>query len=202
MSLDPQAPAASTEAVGTREHSRMVRKAALASTVGTTIEWYDFFLYNTAAALIFPATFFPTSSSYAGQLESFATYAVGFAARPVGAFIFGHWGDRIGRKATLIITLLMMGLATTLVGVLPGADSIGKAAPLLLVLLRLVQGIAVGGDSGASVRSAEPGPRPRVRVRSRDSLQPQSTLCPLPSMTQSRRRTLSRWVRFTSTSCR
>src|ERR1700712_6138209 len=129
MALDPQGPSQSTEVAGTPDQKRQIRGAALASTVGTTIEWYDFFLYNTAAALIFPATFFPTSSSYAGQLESFATYAVGFAARPVGAFIFGHWGDRIGRKATLIVTLLMMGLATTLVGVLPGADSIGKAAP-------------------------------------------------------------------------
>src|ERR1700712_1750183 len=117
MALDPQGPRESTQVQGTADQRGMVRKAALASTVGTTIEWYDFFLYNTAAALIFPATFFPTSSSYAGQLESFATYAVGFAARPVGAFIFGHWGDRIGRKATLIVTLLMMGLASTLVGV-------------------------------------------------------------------------------------
>ncbi len=162
MSLDPQAPSDSTTVEGTREQNRMVRKAALASTVGTTIEWYDFFLYNTAAALIFPATFFPASSTYAGQLESFATYAVGFAARPVGAFIFGHWGDRIGRKATLIVTLLMMGLASTLVGVLPGADSIGKAAPLLLVLLRLLQGIAVGGEwSGSVLLSMEWGDQKR-----------------------------------------
>src|SRR5215467_10053649 len=102
-----------------------IRLIALASLIGTTIEWYDFFLYNTAAALVFPALFFPTSSTYAGRLDSFATYAIGFAARPVGAFIFGHWGDRIGRKATLIVTLLMMGLATTLVGVLPGAGSLG-----------------------------------------------------------------------------
>ena len=162
MTLDPQAPGQSTAAVGTAEQRSQIRKAALASTVGTTIEWYDFFLYNTAAALIFPALFFPESSTYAGQLESFATYAVGFAARPVGAFIFGHYGDRIGRKATLIITLLMMGLATTLVGVLPGADSIGKAAPLLLVLLRLLQGIAVGGEwSGSVLLSMEWGDQKR-----------------------------------------
>ena len=151
MTLNPDSAAASTPAVDTQEHRAQVRKAAVASTVGTTIEWYDFFLYNTAAALIFPALFFPSSSSYAGQLESFATYAVGFAARPVGAFIFGHYGDRIGRKATLIITLLMMGLATTLVGVLPGTDTIGVAAPILLVLLRLLQGLAVGGEWGGSV---------------------------------------------------
>jgi metabolite-proton symporter len=151
MTLDPQPPDASTGAEGTGEQKGLIRKAALASTIGTTIEWYDFFLYNTAAALVFPALFFPESSTYAGRLESFATYAIGFAARPVGAFIFGHWGDRIGRKATLIVTLLMMGIATTLVGVLPGADALGKGAPLLLVLLRLIQGIAVGGEWSGSV---------------------------------------------------
>src|ERR1700710_2778981 len=151
MTLNPQQADASKEVEGPSEQKGLIRRVALASTVGTTIEWYDFFLYNTAAALVFPALFFPESSTYAGRLESFATYAIGFAARPVGAFIFGHWGDRIGRKATLIVTLLMMGLASTLVGVLPGADSIGKAAPLLLVLLRLIQGLAVGGEWGGSV---------------------------------------------------
>lgn len=162
MTLDPHGPTASTEVEETTEKRGQIRKAALASTVGTTIEWYDFFLYNTAAALVFPALFFPESSTYAGRLESFATYAVGFAARPVGAFIFGHWGDRIGRKATLIVTLLMMGIATTLVGVLPGADSIGKAAPLLLVLLRLLQGLAVGGEwSGSVLLSMEWGDQKR-----------------------------------------
>ena len=119
--------------------------------IGTSIEWYDFFLYGTAAAIVFPAVFFPASSSYAGTLESFATYAVGFAARPVGAAIFGHWGDRIGRKATLIITLLMMGLASALVGVLPGTSTIGIAAPILLVVLRILQGVAVGGEWSGSV---------------------------------------------------
>src|SRR6478752_5620292 len=119
-----------------------VRRAAMASTIGTTIEWYDFFLYNTAAALVFPHLFFPASSAYAGAMQSFATYAVGFAARPVGAAIFGHWGDRIGRKATLIVTLLLMGISSGVVGMLPGTSAIGFAAPLLLVLLRLVQGIA------------------------------------------------------------
>src|SRR4051795_311386 len=162
MTLNPQSLSASTQVEGSGEQKGVVRRAALASTVGTTIEWYDFFLYNTAAALVFPALFFPESSTYAGRLESFATYAVGFAARPVGAFIFGHWGDRIGRKATLIVTLLMMGIATTLVGVLPGADSIGKAAPLLLVLLRLIQGLAVGGEwSGSVLLSMEWGDQKR-----------------------------------------
>src|SRR5215510_16347223 len=135
MTLDSRAAAQSTAAEGTTEHRRQVRKAALASTIGTTIEWYDFFLYNTAAALIFPALFFPESTVYAGRLESFATYAVGFAARPVGAAIFGHWGDRIGRKATLIITLLLMGISTAIVGVLPGTNTIGIAAPILLIVL-------------------------------------------------------------------
>ncbi|WP_027943572.1 MFS transporter [Amycolatopsis taiwanensis] len=133
------------------QQSTQVRKAAFASAIGTTIEWYDFFLYNTAAALTFPHLFFPESSAYAGAIESFATYAVGFAARPVGAAIFGYWGDRIGRKATLIVTLLAMGLASALVGVLPGASTIGIAAPLILVLLRLVQGIAIGGEWSGSV---------------------------------------------------
>jgi metabolite-proton symporter len=162
MTLNPQSPTQSTEVEGTTDQKGLVRRAALASTVGTTIEWYDFFLYNTAAALVFPALFFPESSVYAGRLESFATYAVGFAARPVGAFIFGHWGDRIGRKATLIVTLLMMGIGSALVGVLPGADSIGKAAPLLLVLLRLLQGLAVGGEwSGSVLLSMEWGDQKR-----------------------------------------
>ena len=127
------------------------RRAVVASTVGTTIEWYDFFLYGTAAALIFPKLFFPGSSPYMGVLASFATLFVGFAARPVGAAIFGHYGDRVGRKATLVITLAMMGLATFLIGVLPSHATIGIFAPVLLTLLRLVQGIAVGGEWGGSV---------------------------------------------------
>jgi MFS family permease len=134
----------------------------VASVVGTSIEWYDFFLYGTAAAIVFPAVFFPSSSAYAGTLESFATYAVGFAARPVGAAIFGHWGDRIGRKATLIVTLLMMGVASALVGALPGTSAIGIAAPILLVILRLLQGIAVGGEwSGSVLLSMEWGKQHR-----------------------------------------
>ena len=135
-----------------RESQRIqVRRAALASAIGTTIEWYDFFLYNTAAALVFPHLFFPASSAYAGAMQSFATYAVGFAARPVGAAIFGHWGDRIGRKTTLIVTLLVMGISSAIVGILPGTAAIGVAAPVLLVLLRLVQGIAIGGEWSGSV---------------------------------------------------
>lgn len=141
---------------------RQVRLAAAASVVGTSIEWYDFFLYGTAAAIVFPAVFFPKSSPYSGTLESFATYAVGFAARPVGAAIFGHWGDRIGRKATLIVTLLMMGIASALVGALPGTATIGVTAPILLVVLRVFQGIAVGGEwSGSVLLSMEWGKQHR-----------------------------------------
>src|SRR5438132_13405989 len=103
---------------------RQLLRAVLASTVGTSIEWYDFFLYGSAAALVFPKLFFPKSDPLAGVLISFATYAVGFAARPVGAAIFGHYGDRIGRKGTLIVTLLLMGLATTAVGLLPSSASL------------------------------------------------------------------------------
>jgi metabolite-proton symporter len=126
-------------------------RAVVASTVGTTIEWYDFFLYGTAAALVFPQLFFPGSSPYAGVLLSFGTQAVGFGARPVGAMIFGHYGDRIGRKGTLVATLMLMGLATALMGVLPTHAAIGAAAPILLTVLRVLQGIGVGGEWGGSV---------------------------------------------------
>ncbi|AQZ64451.1 Permeases of the major facilitator superfamily [[Actinomadura] parvosata subsp. kistnae] len=144
------------------QHKAQVRKAATASVVGTAIEWYDFFLYNTAAAVVFAEVFFPESTPYAGTLAAFATNFVGFAARPVGAAIFGHWGDRIGRKATLIVTLLLMGVASALIGVLPGTASIGVAAPIILVVLRIVQGIAVGGEwSGSVLLSMEWGDQRR-----------------------------------------
>src|SRR3954451_13816611 len=137
-------------------------KAAVASTVGTTIEWYDFFLYGTAAALVFPQVFFPGESTLAGTLLSFSTQFVGFAARPIGAAIFGHIGDRIGRKAALVATLSLMGAATALMGVLPGYATIGAWAPILLTLLRIVQGIGVGGEWGGSVlMSMEWGTRKR-----------------------------------------
>ena len=163
MVLPPEAAGQASAAAGDeRARNRQTRLAAVASVVGTSIEWYDFFLYGTAAAIVFPAVFFPSSSAYAGTLESFATYAVGFAARPVGAAIFGHWGDRIGRKATLIVTLLMMGVASALVGALPGTNTIGIAAPILLVILRLLQGIAVGGEwSGSVLLSMEWGKQNR-----------------------------------------
>ena len=154
--------AGATGSIDESGRKRQIRLAAVASVIGTSIEWYDFFLYGTAAAIVFPAVFFPASSSYSGTLDSFATYAVGFAARPVGAAIFGHWGDRLGRKATLIITLLMMGLASALVGVLPGTKTIGIAAPILLVVLRVLQGVAVGGEwSGSVLLSMEWGKQRR-----------------------------------------
>jgi MFS family permease len=162
MTLDTAAPDHARDAEQTPARRRQARLGAVGSAIGTTIEWYDFFLYNTAAAIVFPALFFPDSSAYAGRLQAFATYAVGFAARPVGAAIFGHWGDRIGRKATLIVTLLVMGASPTLVGLLPGSASIGVAAPVLLVGLRLLQGIAVGGEwSGAVLLSMEWGDQRR-----------------------------------------
>jgi metabolite-proton symporter len=138
-----------------RDRNRLNRsqrtRAAVASTIGTTIEWYDFFLYNTAAALVFAKVFFPEASPLAGTLFAFSTQFVGFAARPVGAAIFGHYGDRLGRKGALVATLSLMGAATALMGVLPGYATIGVAAPILLTLLRIVQGIGVGGEWGGSV---------------------------------------------------
>ena len=123
-----------------------------ASIIGTTVEWYDFFLYGSAAALVFPALFFPDQSeSLAGTLLSFGTYAVGFAARPIGALVFGHFGDRIGRKKLLVISLLMMGGSTFAIGLLPTFATVGVLAPLLLVTLRLIQGFALGGEWGGAV---------------------------------------------------
>jgi Sugar phosphate permease len=135
-----------------RTHERrQLLRAMVASTVGTSLEWYDFFLYGTVAALVFPHLFFPTASRYVGVLESFATFAIGFVARPVGAAIFGHYGDRIGRKNTLIATLLLMGAASFAIGVLPTAATLGPWAGLLLVVFRILQGIGVGGEWGGSV---------------------------------------------------
>ena len=131
---------------------RLLRlRAVVASTVGTTVEWYDFFLYGTAAALVFPDVFFPSHTHGIGILLSFGTQSVGFAARPIGAIIFGHFGDRVGRKATLIATLMLMGIATALMSVVPSYSAIGVSAPLLLITLRILQGIGVGGEWGGSV---------------------------------------------------
>jgi MFS transporter, MHS family, shikimate and dehydroshikimate transport protein len=131
-----------------------VRRVALASLVGTSIEWYDFFIFGTASALIFGRLFFPTFSELAGTLAAFASFAVGFVARPVGGLVFGHFGDRRGRKTTLVLTLTMMGLATFAMGLMPGYAAIGVWAPILMVLLRFVQGLAVGGEWGGAVLMA------------------------------------------------
>ena len=142
----PIAPPA-TETAGGLSFAR----SAVAATVGTTIEWYDFQIYGLAAALIFGNQFFPNFDPVAGTLLSFATFAVGFLARPVGAIIFGHMGDRIGRKSTLIATFMLTGVATLLVGCLPTYETIGALAPALLVLLRLLQGVGLGGEWGGAV---------------------------------------------------
>jgi MFS family permease len=133
------------------EHSAQLRKAVIASTIGTAIEWYDFFVYGTAAGLVFGKLFFPNQEPLSATLLAFGTYFIGFAARPIGAAIFGHYGDRIGRKATLIATLLCMGIATFLVALVPTYDSIGIWGAIILTVLRALQGIGVGGEWGGSV---------------------------------------------------
>ena len=139
-------------AVPERIDERSIRRISLIALAGTSIEWYDFFLYGTAAALIFPTAFFPADMPPAvALLASFSTFAVGFLARPLGGIIFGHYGDRIGRKKTLIVALMLMGAATTLIGCLPPYASIGAAAPVLLIVLRFLQGIAIGGQWGGAV---------------------------------------------------
>ena len=140
----------------------MVR-AVVASAVGTTIEWYDFFLYGVAAALVFPQKFFPGSDPFIARLLSFSTYFVGFVARPVGAAIFGHFGDRLGRKASLISTLAMMGVASVGIGLIPDYATIGIWGAVLLTLGRLIQGIGVGGEWGGSVLLAGEWTHPRRR---------------------------------------
>src|SRR5580698_900181 len=133
------------------EHSAQLRKAVIASTIGTAIEWYDFFLYGTAAGLVFGKLYFPNQEPLAATLAAFGTYFIGFAARPIGAAILGHYGDRIGRKATLIATLLCMGIATFLVAFVPTYESIGIWGAVFLTILRTLQGIGVGGEWGGSV---------------------------------------------------
>jgi MFS transporter, MHS family, shikimate and dehydroshikimate transport protein len=131
-----------------------IRRVILASFVGTTIEWYDFFLYGTAAALVFSRLFFPNVDSFTGTLSAFGTFAVGFIARPFGGLIFGHFGDRLGRKSMLVSSLLIMGVATFVIGLLPTYHSIGVLAPMLLVSMRFAQGIGVGGEWGGAVLMA------------------------------------------------
>src|SRR3981189_11338 len=133
------------------DHRAHLRRAMIASKVGTTIEWYDFLLYGQVNALVFGKLFFPKSDPLVGILEAFAVFFIGFVGRPIGAAIFGHWGDRIGRKATLIATLLVTGLATVAVGLVPTYESIGIWGAVLLTVIRLIQGIGVGGEWGGSV---------------------------------------------------
>lgn len=133
------------------EHRRQLTRAVVASTIGTTIEWYDFFLYSTVTGLVFAQLYFPESEPLVGTLQAFMVYAVGFVARPVGAAIFGHYGDRIGRKSTLIATLVLMGVATFLVALVPTYSSIGIWGAVLLTVLRFIQGVGVGGEWGGSV---------------------------------------------------
>jgi len=136
-----------------------IRQVALASFIGTAIEYYDFYLYGTAAAFVFPKLFFPRFNPVTGTLASFATFGVAFFARPVGGIVFGHFGDRIGRKTMLVITLLLMGVSTFLVGLLPGFEQVGVSAPILLTLLRFLQGLAVGGEwGGATLMTVEHAP--------------------------------------------
>jgi len=144
----------SSHEVGTSsqvQHQRQLRRAVLASTIGTAIEWYDFFLYSTVTGLVFARLYFPHADPLVGTLEAFSVYAVGFFARPIGAAIFGHYGDRLGRKAALITTLLLMGTATFLVALVPGYQQIGIWGGIILTILRFIQGIGVGGEWGGSV---------------------------------------------------
>ena len=143
--------AVSTATLSPADHSAELRKAVIASTIGTTIEWYDFFLYGTAAGLVFGKLYFPNEDALTATLAAFGTYFIGFVGRPIGAAIFGHYGDRIGRKGTLIATLLCMGIATFLIAFVPTYASIGIWGAVLLTILRMIQGIGVGGEWGGSV---------------------------------------------------
>ncbi|MFD8343053.1 MFS transporter [[Kitasatospora] papulosa] len=134
-----------------RERTKAANRAGFGAFIGSTIEWFDFYIYGTAAALVFDKVFFPELEGPIGTLVAFATFWVGFLARPIGGIVFGHYGDRLGRKKTLVITLLMMGISTTAIGLLPGYASIGIAAPILLVCIRMIQGIGLGGEWGGSV---------------------------------------------------
>src|SRR5581483_4825335 len=143
--------AATFQTLPSSEHSHQLRKAVIASTIGTTIEWYDFFIYGTMAGLVFGKLYFPNEAPLAGTLAAFGTYFIGFVGRPIGAAIFGHYGDRIGRKGTLIATLLCMGLATFAIAFVPTYSSIGIWGAVILTVLRMLQGIGVGGEWGGSV---------------------------------------------------
>ena len=152
--MQADAGATSVAALDAATRRRHLVRAVVASTVGTTVEWYDFFLYGSAAALVFPRLFFPASDPYVATLLSFSTFFAGFVARPIGAALFGHFGDRIGRKALLVTTMMMMGLSTTAIGLVPSYETAGLWGAVLLTVLRALQGIAVGGEWSGSVLMA------------------------------------------------
>jgi metabolite-proton symporter len=157
--IETKVPATSLDEPTRQRH---LRRAVVASTIGTTIEWYDFFLYGSAAALVFPKLFFPSSDPFVGQILSFSTFFVGFIARPLGAALFGHFGDRVGRKALLVITMMLMGGATMAVGLVPSYQSIGSWSAVLLTVFRGLQGLAVGGEwSGSILIASEWAPKNR-----------------------------------------
>ncbi|HEY0358169.1 MAG TPA: MFS transporter [Mycobacteriales bacterium] len=154
---------ASTDTRGGTRPVSSVRRVIVASLIGTSLEWYDFFLYGSAAALVFNKLFFPHFDPVVGTLLAFATYAVGFVARPIGGIVFGHFGDLLGRKNVLVVTLLLMGIATFLIGLLPTYAQVGVAAPILLVTLRFVQGLGLGGEWGGAVLMSLEHGRPGQR---------------------------------------
>ncbi|MBW4818671.1 MFS transporter [Rhodococcus qingshengii] len=158
MTTKPTADSDVHQGPTTPDHTTL-RRVAFASSIGTTVEYYDFFIYGTAAALVFPKVFFPALGGTASIVASFGTFSVAFFARPVGGMLFGYYGDRLGRKKTLVATLMLMGLSTLLIGLVPGSATIGIAAPIILVLLRFCQGFAVGGEwAGATLLAAEYAP--------------------------------------------
>ncbi len=158
--------AATLAADAAPEPANSTTRVAVASFIGTAIEFYDFYVYATAAALVIGPVFFPQTSGTAQMLSAFLTFGIAFLARPLGSALFGHFGDRIGRKSTLVASLLLMGVSTTLIGVLPGYDSIGYWAPLLLCVLRFGQGLGLGGEwGGAALRHGERAGRQARLVR-------------------------------------
>src|SRR3978361_937061 len=158
----------STDVLSESEHRRQLRRAVIASTIGTTIEWYDFLLYSIVTGLVFAHLYFPQSDPMTGTLQAYAIFFVGFVARPIGAAIFGHYGDRIGSKAALIATLLLTGAATFAVALVPTYDQIGIWGAIILLLLRFMQGIGVGGEwSGSGLRAMGWARRGYTRARTR-----------------------------------
>jgi metabolite-proton symporter len=154
---------ANASAVGQQAPERSILKVALTALAGSSIEWYDFFIYGTAAALVFPGLFFPGFGELAGTILSYSTFAVGFVARPVGGLIFGHFGDKFGRKRALVTALILMGVGTTAIGLMPGYATIGIAAPIMLVTLRFLQGVCIGGQWGGAVLLATESAPPQKR---------------------------------------